>query len=88
MCPINLEPGVAQLLGKSPQLASARDRGMIIEIHRMNIAAGFTLETDGDDLAGLAIMPETGGIGHVDEFIFDDRFGHLERRGNDFLQHG
>src|SRR5260221_568408 len=48
------------LFGKSPQLAAARDRRIVIEIHRMGIGAVLAVEADRDHLAGFGVVAEAG----------------------------
>ena len=73
-----------QLLGKAPDLASAGDRRIVIEVHGVHVAAFLHRavrppEAHRDDLAGLGVVAETGGIRHADELIGDRVGRHLER---------
>src|SRR5271169_4865744 len=65
-----------ELLRKPPDFAPAGDRRVVVEIHRVNVAAflhravlGF--EPHRDHLAGFGIIAKAGRIGHADKFIGD-----------------
>ncbi len=64
-----------QFLREAPDFAPARDRRLVVEIHRMDVTALFAMKADRDHLTGLGIVAKAGRIRHADEFIFDDRLG-------------
>ena len=73
-----------QLLRKSPDFPPPRNRRIVVEVHGVHVAA-FLHRAVGvpkahrDDLAGLGVVAEAGGIGHADEFI-GDRVGRWLQR--------
>ena len=72
---------------KSPRSErSIHNEGLIVEIHRVHIAARPALEGHRNDLARLGIVAEAGRIRHADEFVFHDRIDDLERLRHDALQ--
>ena len=71
-----------ELLRESPQLSAAGDRRVVVQIHRMHIAATLTVEHDRDHLPGLGVIAEPRGIRHADELVLDNRFFDLQRFGN------
>ncbi len=83
--------GVGEFLREAPDLAAAGDRRVVVEIHRMHVAAFLHravlgLEAHRDHLAGLGIVAETGRIRHADEFVVDRVADHLERFRNNGAQ--
>jgi hypothetical protein len=49
----------------------------------MGIATLPALKRNGDDLAGLRVVAETGRIRHANELVFDHGLGDLERLWHD-----
>jgi len=49
-----------ELLGKTPDLPAARDRRLVVEIHRVDIGPLFAVERHGDDLPALGVIAEAG----------------------------
>ena len=80
--------GSRELLGKTPDLAAAGDRRIVVEIHGVDVAAFLyhavlARETDRDYLAGFGVVAEAGRVGHADEFVAHRVAERLERLGND-----
>jgi hypothetical protein len=76
-----------QLLREAPDLPSARDRRVVVEIHRMDVPAFLDLargrgEAHGDDLSGLGIVAEARRVRHADELVGDRVPDDLERLGH------
>src|SRR5260221_1698647 len=55
-----LESGFSELLGKAPELATARDWGMIVEKHAVGVATLAAFERNGNDLSALCVVAEPG----------------------------
>ena len=51
----------------------------------MGVGAGLPVEPHRDDLAGLGVVAKAGGIGHADEFIFDQRLVEGQRLRQNFF---
>ncbi|VBG07306.1 Uncharacterised protein [Burkholderia pseudomallei] len=83
---VRLQRRLREFLRESPQFAAARDRRVIVQIHRERIAAGLALVFDGDHLAALGVIAEAGRIGHANEFVMNEWFLDLERLRHDFAQ--
>src|SRR5262249_19262238 len=81
-----LQLGFGKLLGKSPKLASPRNRRMIVQEHAVRVTTLAALEGDGNDLSALRVIAETSRIRHADKFIFDQRLVHLQRFRADLPQ--
>ena len=45
----------------------------------MNVDADLALEADRNHLPGFGVIAKTGGVGHADEFVFDERLSDLQR---------
>src|SRR5262245_19629691 len=80
------QAGARELLGKSPELATTGNRRMIVEEHAVGIAALAPLKGHRDDLPRFRVVPETRGIGHSDELVFDQRVVYLQRLGHNGAQ--
>jgi hypothetical protein len=63
-----------QFLWKAPKLASAGDRGIVVQEHTMRIAALAAAEGHRNHLAGFGVIAEAGRIRHADKLVFDDRY--------------
>src|SRR5262249_29071202 len=76
---LDVQRRIGELLRKAPKLAPARDRRLVVEEHAMGVAALAAAEAYRNDLSGLGIVAEAGGIRHADELVLDDRLVHFER---------
>ena len=76
------------MVAASPFVEQARepDRRFVVEVHRMREVAPVSLEFHRDHLARLGVIAESGGIGHADEFVFDNRIVDLQRLWHDLAQ--
>ena len=77
---------LSELLRKTPQLAAAGDRRMIVEKHAVRIAAFAALERNRDDLPALGVIAEAGRVGHADELELDQRLIDLKRLRHELAQ--
>src|SRR5438874_3392999 len=73
-----------ELLRKTPDLAPAGDRRVVVEVHGVHIAAFLHgavlgLEPHRDHLAGFGVVAKAGRIRHADEFVGNRVAGHLQR---------
>src|SRR5271165_9896 len=73
-----------QLLWKTPDLASAGDRRIVVEVHGVHIAtflhrAVLGLEPHREHLAGFGVITKAGRVRHADEFVGDRVASHLQR---------
>ena len=73
-----------QLLRKAPDLPPAGDRGVVIEVHGMHIAAFLhravrAPEAHWDNLAGFGVVAKPCGIRHADKLIVDRVARDLKR---------
>ena len=75
-----------KLFRESPKLAATGDRRLVVEIHRMDVAASLSLEAHRDHLPRFGVVPESGRIGHSDELVLDERLGDRQRLGHDLRQ--
>src|SRR5262249_25978987 len=78
--------GLCKFFGKSPKLASPRNRRMVVEEHAVRVTTLAALEGDGNDLSALRVIAETSRIRHADKFIFDQRLVHLQRFRDDLAK--
>src|SRR6516165_4470882 len=72
-----------KLFGKPPNLASAGNRSMIVEIHGMHIAALLDGPVSGtkphwNHLTGFSVVAEAGGVRHADELVRNCVTGHFQ----------
>src|SRR5215468_10655661 len=80
-----------KLFGKTPNLASAGDRSMIVEIHGMHIAALLDGPVSGtkphrNHLTGFSVVAEAGGVRHADELVRNRVTGHFQWFRHHFAQ--
>ena len=81
---VGQEPGRGEFLWEAPHFTAAGQRRMVVQVHRERVRAGLAFVGDRDDLAAFGVIAKAGGVGHADELVGDQRFGHLER----FRHHG
>src|SRR5215469_3104394 len=80
-----------KLFGEPPNLTSAGDRSVIVEIHGMNIAALLNGTVSGtkphrNHLTGLSVVAEAGGVRHADELVRNCVTGHFQWFRHHFVQ--
>src|SRR5215471_2684318 len=80
-----------KLLGKAPDLASAGDRRIVVEIHGVHVAAlldgpAGSTKPHRNDLTGFRVVAEAGGVRHADELVRDRVTGHFQWFRHHFAQ--
>src|SRR5262249_30425669 len=78
--------GLCKFLRKSPQLASAGDRRMVVEEHAVRVATLAAFERNRDDLAALGVVAETSRVRHANEFVLHQWRIDLQRLWHELAQ--
>src|SRR5215471_11215228 len=75
---LGLQFRVGELLRKSPELAPAGDRPLVVEEHAMGVATFAAAEGNRYDLTSFRVVAEAGRIRHADELVTDERRALVE----------
>src|SRR5262249_42280228 len=77
-----------ELFWKAPNLATAGDRGVVVEVQGVCVTAFLndtvgSAEADRDHLTSFRVVPEPSRVRHTDEFVIDGVADDLQRFRND-----